>query len=184
MRKLKVFNSVSLDGYFCDDSGDMSWAHKDDPEWGEFVSGNASGGTLLFGRVTYQVMAGYWTSKQAREAAPDVARGMNSVEKVVFSRTLAEASWQNTALVKKDVAGHVRKMKKRSGPDLVILGSGTIVSQLTEAGLIDEYQLVLVPVVLGGGRTMFEGVTKPPQLKLRKSRTFEYGNVVLWLSKR
>ncbi len=181
MRRLTVFNSVSLDGYFVDANGDMRWAHQQDPEWLAFVNANAGGeSTLVFGRVTYEMMAGYWPTPAALKALPDVAAGMNALPKIVFSRTLKQACWQNTRLVKGDLAAEVRKLKQESGPDLVILGSGSIVSQLTEAHLIDEYQLALTPVILGGGRTMFDGVKAPVHLTLKKARTFGNGSVVLW----
>ncbi len=178
MRSLIVFNHVSLDGYFVDKKGDMRWAHKQDPEWNEFVAGNArGGGVLLFGRVTYEMMASYWPTPMAAQNSPAVAEHMNNLQKVVFSRTLDKASWNNTKLVKGDLATEVRKMKQESGEGLVIMGSGTIVSQLAQEGLIDEFQVVMCPIVIGTGRTLFEGVTEKLNLKLTKSRTFGNGNV-------
>lgn len=180
MRKLVVFNSITLDGYFTDANGDMSWAHKNDPEWDAFTAENAKGGgVLLFGRVTYELMASFWPTPAAMEMMPDVAKGMNNLPKVVFSRTLDEASWNNTKLVKSDMVEEVRKMKNESGDDMVILGSGTIVSQLSEHKLIDEYQMVMNPIVLGKGRTMFEGMKEKLMLKRTNTRTFDNGNVVL-----
>src|SRR4029450_4339040 len=180
MRKLSVFNSVSLDGYFTDAASDMSWAHQNDPEWNQFVAGNASGdAVLLFGRVTYRQMESFWPTPQAMQMFPTVAKGMNSSPKVVFSRTLDRVSWNNTTLVKTDPAAAVRAMKREPGADLVIMGSGTIVSLLTQAGLIDEYQIALNPIVLGSGRTLFEGVKKKVNLRLASSRAFTNGNVFL-----
>ncbi len=180
MRKLVVFNSVTVDGYFTDSNGDMSWAHNDDPEWNAFVEENSSGGgVLVFGRVTYEMMKSFWPTPQALEHYPVVAKKMNDAEKIVFSRTLDQASWNNTTLVKGDLATEIRKLKQESGEDLVILGSGSIVSQLAQEGLIDEYQIVLNPVVLGAGRTMFEGLKKKLKLKLTKTRAFNNGNVFL-----
>jgi dihydrofolate reductase len=181
MRKVVAFESVSLDGYFADVNGDMSWAHKQDAEWNAFVGGNASGGgALLFGRVTYELMASFWPTPAAMERAPVVAEGMNNMPKVVFSRTLDKASWKNTTLVKGDIAAAVRKMKQESGPDMAILGSGSIVSQLAQAGLIDEFQIVVNPIVLGGGKTLFDGVKEKLPLKLINTRAFGNGNVVLY----
>lgn len=181
MRRLRVFNNVSVDGYFCDAEGDMSWAHRQDAEWGAFTSENASGGgTLLFGRITYELMASYWPTPEAREALPVVAERMNGLPKVVFSSTLAEPSWQNTDVVRGDIEAVVERLKREPGPDMVVMGSGTIVAQLTDARLIDEYQIVVVPIVLGRGRTMFDGVTERAALGLTDSRVFENGNVVLW----
>ena len=112
MRKLTVFNQVSLDGFIADARGDMSWAHKDDPEWNAFAAENAGGeGVLVFGRVTYDLMVKYWPTPAALKNAPAVAAGMNRMQKVVFSRKMKEASWQNTTLVKRDIAAAVRHMK-------------------------------------------------------------------------
>jgi dihydrofolate reductase len=182
MRKLIVFNHVSLDGYFVGANSDFSWAHKgnDDAEYSAFVAENASGGgQLLFGRVTYELMASYWPTPIADQHNPAVAKGMNSMSKVVFSRTLNQASWNNTRLVKGDLVSEIRKMKDEPGPGMAILGSGSIVSQLAPEHLIDEYQMMVDPVVLGRGRTMFDGVKVALCLKLTKTRTFGNGKVYL-----
>ena len=181
MRKLSVFNSVSLDGYFTDKNSDMSWAHKNDPEFNEFIWGNAKagGGPLLFGRVTYEMMASFWPTSQAIEMFPDVAMAMNNYPKVVFSRTLERADWNNTRLVKDNLIDEVRRMKDEDGDDMVIMGSGTVVSQLTQAGLIDEYQFVVNPIVLGSGRTMFEGVDEKFGLQRTHIRSFGNGNIFI-----
>jgi dihydrofolate reductase len=181
MRKLMVFNQVSLDGYIADEHGDMSWAHKHDPEWLEFVSGNASGESmLLFGRRTYDLMASYWPTPLAHQNAPVVAAHMNRQPKVVFSRTMKQASWENTTVLQGDIAAEVRKLKAEPGPDMVLMGSGTIVSQLTNARVIDEYQLVLNAIVLGRGRKLFDEVQEKLPLTLKKTRVFGNGNIVLW----
>ncbi len=182
MRKLVVFNHVTLDGYFVGVNGDFSWAHigNDDPEYSAFVAENASGGgQLLFGRITYELMASYWPTPLADQHDPVVAAGMNTMSKVVFSRTLEKASWNNTKLVKGDIVSKIRKMKDEPGPDMVILGSGSIVSQLAPEHLIDAYQMMLDPVALGKGRTMFEGVRENVTLKLTKTRSFRNGKVLL-----
>lgn len=181
MRKLSVFNQVSLDGYFTDAHGDMSWAHRSDPEWDAFVIGNArnADGTLLFGRITYEMMASFWPTPLAKERMPEVAEGMNNLSKVVFSRTLDEATWSNTKLVKTDMLDEVRALKAGAGNGITIMGSGTLVSQLTQARLIDEYQVVVNPIVLGSGRSMFEGVAERLKLTQTQTRPFRNGNVVL-----
>ena len=180
MRKLLVFNSVTVDGYFTDKTGDMSWAHQQDPEWNEFVAGNAkSGGELLFGRVTYELMASFWPTPFAASQFPEVAEQMNKLPKVVFSRTLDQASWQNTRLLKGNLAEEVRKLKAEAGEHMVLMGSGSIISQLAPENLIDEYQMVVNPIVLGAGRTMFDGLKEKLKLKLTNSRTFGNGNVLL-----
>jgi dihydrofolate reductase len=180
MRRLSVFNSMSLDGCFTDLHGDMSWAHQQDPEWNAFVADNARGESeLLFGRVTYEMMAGFWPPPQALAGMPAVAERMNRLPKVVFSRTLGTASWSNTRLMKGDLVATARTLKREPGPDLTILGSGTIVSQLAQEGLIDAFQIVVQPIVLGNGKSMFSGVTKRLGLRRTGTRTFANGSVLV-----
>jgi dihydrofolate reductase len=160
----------------------MSFFHTapDDAEWNEFVASNASGdGILLFGRVTYQMMASFWPTPQAHASMPAVAEGMNQRHKIVFSRTLADVTWSNTTLMKGDLVTEIRKLKETEGQDMVILGSGTLVAQLTPPRLIDEYQLVVNPLVIGKGRTMFDGITEHVHLKPTKSRAFRNGSMLL-----
>ena len=182
MRELVAFINVTLDGYFAGLNGDLSWAHgaKPDAEWNAFVADNSkSGGQLLLGRVTYELMASYWPTPQAMENDPVVAEGMNNLPKVVFSRTLDKASWKNTKLVKGDMAAAVRKLKQEPGKGMALLGSGSVVSQLAQAGLIDEYQIVVNPVALGEGKTLFAGIKEKLNLKLTRTRTFANGNALL-----
>ncbi|HTZ90671.1 MAG TPA: dihydrofolate reductase family protein [Alloacidobacterium sp.] len=182
MRKLIVFNHITLDGYFVDANGGFSWAQhgNDDPEYSAFVAENASGGgELLFGRVTYNLMVCYWPTPIAERHNPVVAKGMNSMPKVVFSRTLDHASWSNTRLVKDDLVPAIRRMKEEPGPGMVILGSGSIVAQIAPEGLIDEYQMMVDPVALGKGRSIFDGIPQRLCLKLMKTRIFNNGKVYL-----
>jgi dihydrofolate reductase len=178
MRKLSVFDSISVDGYFCDADGGMSWAHAggDDPEFAAWVSGNASGGgELLFGRKTYQMMEAFWPTPMAAEQMPVVAKGMNAARKYVASTTI-QPTWTNTHLLKGDLLTAVRALKASDGAGLTVLGSGNVAAQLGAAGLVDQYQFVIIPVALGGGRTLF---TTGRQLRLVDQRAFRCGNVVV-----
>jgi dihydrofolate reductase len=178
---------ISLDGYYCDSRGDMSFAHKppEDEEWQQFVTENASGGgMLLFGRITYEMMAAWWPTPMAAKAMPEVAARMNAMTKLVFSRTLGSADWTNTTLVKDDLIRTVRRMKNEPGPDMAILGSGSIVAQLAGAGLIDTFQVVVNPVALGAGKSLFSGLGKRLDLVLTNTRVFGNGSVVLWYAPR
>ena len=114
MRKVNRFNHISLDGYFTDKDSSLNWVHMaNDPEFDQFVQGNAqSGGELIFGRITYQMMASYWPTPMAHEQNPIVAERMNALQKVVFSRTLDSVSWQNTRLVKGNLADEILNLKK------------------------------------------------------------------------
>jgi dihydrofolate reductase len=182
MRKLTLFDNVTLDGYFTGADGDFHWAHEgsDDAEFSAFVADNArGGGELLFGRITYELMAAYWPTAMAMKNDPVVAERMNKMPKIVFSRSLDKASWSNTRLMKGDLVSEIRKLKDGSGEGIAILGSGSIVAQLAPHGLIDEYQIVVNPVVLGSGRTMFDGVKSRLNMKLTSSRAFRNGKVFL-----
>jgi dihydrofolate reductase len=182
MRTLKVFESISANGYFSGPGGDMRWAYADSgsPEFQAFVAGNASGeSTLVFGRVTYEMMASHWPTPAAAQAAPAVAKRMNAAEKLVATRTLRALAWANARALDGDAVAALAAVKKGDGPPLVVLGSGDLVKQLAAAGLVDELQVVLKPVALGGGRTLLAGLTGPLELRLRSSRSFPDGNVVL-----
>lgn len=175
MGMLRVFESISIDGCFADKDGGLDWAHAGaDPEFDAWVSGNASGGgPLLFGRKTYEMMESFWPTKEAARQMPEVAKGMNAARKYVASRTI-QPKWQNSQLLEGDLVAAVRSLKKKES--IVVLGSGSIVQQLGEAGLVDEYQLVVVPVALGSGRTLF---AKQQELRLVEHRVFPSGKVVL-----
>jgi dihydrofolate reductase len=178
MRKLRVFESISIDGYFTDVDDDMMWAHagREDPEFAAWVGQNAgSGSELLFGRKTYQMMEAFWPTAQAAEQMPEVARGMNAARKYLASNTVTP-TWNNTQLLKNELVKAVRQLKTGDGPAIAVLGSGSIAAQLGEARLVDEYQFVIIPVALGGGRTLF---TKRCALRLTEERAFSCGNVVL-----
>jgi dihydrofolate reductase len=183
MRKLAAFNQVTLDGYFTGPGGDLSWAKGEgrDAEFDAFVQDNAqAAGVLVFGRVTYEMMASYWPTPMALKHDPIVAEGMNRASKIVFSRKLTKVSWSNTTLVKGDLVAEVKKLKAAPGDDMAILGSGSIIAQLAPQGLIDEYQILVSPIVLGSGRTMFEGAKGPLHFALTKTRAFKNGKVLLY----
>jgi dihydrofolate reductase len=178
MRKLRVFESISIDGYFTDANGDIRWAHagSEDAEFAAWVSGNASkGGSLLFGRKTYQMMEAFWPTAVAAQQMPNVAKGMNAARKYVASRTI-EPAWNNSQLLGADLVRAVRDLKASDGPDITVLGSGSVAAQLGEAGVVDEYQFVIIPLALGGGRTVF---ARDCRLRLFEQRAFPGGNVVV-----
>jgi dihydrofolate reductase len=180
MRELKVFNNISLDGYFADAHSDMSWAHNPDPQWNAFIQDNAQGDAeFLFGRITYQMMASFWPTPHAIQMMPTVAHRMNSSTKYVFSKTLKNSTWNNTQLFTTDLTAEVRKLKSSPGPDLMIFGSGTLISQLAQENLIDEYQLIIHPLILGAGKSMFANIPTKLPLTLTQTRPFQNGNVFL-----
>lgn len=179
MAALSAFISLSLDGCYADASSDMSWAHTQDPEQAEFTSSNASGGgQLVFGRVTYDMMKPFWTSPQAAEMMPEVAAGMNAMPKTVFSRTLKSTDWRNATIATDDIASELKRIKA-SELDASILGSGTIVAQAATLGLLDELQVMLVPITLGAGQRLFDGIPRSLSWRREDIRQFSNGNVFI-----
>ena len=180
MRRLFVFNLVTLDGYFEGPNRDISW-HNVDAEFNEYaIDMLSSVDTLLFGRVTYELMAGYWPSPDAIKNDPIVAGKMNALPKIVFSRTLNKVEWNNTRLLKDVVPKEIETMKQASGKDMMILGSGSIMSEFANRGLIDGYGIMVNPVIMGDGNPLFKGIKERMNLKLAKARTFRNGNVLLF----
>ena len=181
MGKLSVYNFVSVNGYFKGLDEDVSWAHQNaSKEVSDFAAENAqSGAILLFGRKTYEMMVSYWPTDEAKKNAPEVADGMNKAEKIVFSKTLKEAKWNNTRIVKGNIEEEVKKLKETSGKDITILGSGSIVNQLAEKGLIDEFMIMIHPVAIGNGTPFLTDISKNIELELTKTKSFKGGPVLL-----
>lgn len=182
MARLTAFNNISLDGFFTDGKNDMSWAHArpDDVEFNSFVAENSQGGgTLVLGRKTYEMMAGFWPTDMAKQMMPDVAEGMNRMNKLVLSKSLKHPTWENSRVLKGDVVGAMKSLKETASDDMAILGSGTVVSLFAAAGLIDELQFVVNPVVLGAGRTLFEDVKGRLPFTHVGTRSFANGKVLL-----
>lgn len=179
MRKVILFNMVSLDGFFGGPDGDINW-HNVDAEFNDFAIDqlNSAGG-LVFGRVTYQLMASYWPTDVAVKNDPIVAGKMNTLPKIVFSRTLDKVEWKNTRLVKGDVAEEISNLKEQPGKDMFVFGSADLASALTHFGLIDEYRVMVNPVVLGSGKPLFKGIQDRLGLKLIRTKAFHSGNVLL-----
>lgn len=180
MRKVLFFMLTSLDGYFEGPEQDIGW-HNVDDEFNDFaIEQLDSVDTLLFGRVTYEMMASFWPTPYAIETDPIVAGKMNSMAKIVFSKKLAKAEWQNARLVKNHFAEEIKTLKQQPGKDLIIFGSSDLAVTFLQAGLLDEIRVLVNPVVLGSGKPLFKGINGKVGLKLLKTRTFRNGNVLLY----
>lgn len=179
MRKITAYNFLTLNGFFKGPKGDLSW-HKHGGEEAEYAKeGASSGSVLLFGRITYEMMASYWPTPMAMEQNPGVATGMNASEKIVFSNSLKKADWSNTKVIGGDIIEEVKKLKRTTGPDMTILGSGSIISQFTDHKLIDTYLLMVDPVALPAGTPIFNGIKEKLDLKLVEVRKFKSGVILL-----
>ncbi len=180
MRKAILFMMVSLDGFFEGPNGEMDW-HNVDEEFNEFAKDQLNSvDVLLFGRRTYELMASYWPTPSATRDSPSIAEKMNALPKIVFSRTLEEVGWNNSRLIKENIAEEISSLKQRPGKDLIIFGSANLAVSLIQMNLIDEYRIIVNPVVLGKGKPLFKGIHDKLNLKLLKTETFDSGNVLLY----
>ena len=194
MRRIVTFNNVSADGYFAGPDGNLNWVVPDPMINKEATSGTMGKfDTILFGRRTYDMFAAFWPyalndspvspdPHDSRSMTPELrsmAVFLNDARKIVFSRTLREASWKNTQIVNEFDPAKIEEMKKGSGEDMIIFGSGTIVTHLTQNRLIDEYQFVVMPIILGAGRSLLSGITANLRLKLEEAKSYPSGCVVL-----
>jgi dihydrofolate reductase len=190
MRKIVLTEWVSLDGYTSGPNDDMSFVGESFDEdmgryQGEIVE---TADTLLLGRLTYESFAGAWPhmpdNPNASEGEKWYARQLNAMRKIVFSTTLASADWNNSELVRSIDASAINALKEQDGKDILIYGSASIVQQMTNLGLIDEYQVLVHPVLLGGGKTLFANVSDKHPLRLVSSRQLSSGVVLLTYQRR
>jgi dihydrofolate reductase len=183
MRHLIVFERITPEGYFTDADGNEQTLFVQDPALNDDLMANAPAGTYLFGRRTYERMAAFWPNALADPDLPaamqKMARKLNEDEKIVFSRTLEHPAWPNTRVFRDLVPAEIQAMRDGEGPDLLVMGSGSIVSALTESGLVDEYLFVLSPRLAGQGAPLFKNVTVRTPLELVDCRAYESGNVLL-----
>ena len=179
MKKLSVFNFLALNGYYKGLNEDISW-HRHGAEEAEFAAqGAQTESTLLFGRKTFEMMASYWPTPQGVRDNPGVAEGMNKSQKIVLTTTLKTVTWQNTQIIGGNAIEEIRKLKEKGNNDITVLGSGSVVTQLAAAGLIDVFQFMVDPVLLGDGTAALKGLSQTLSLKLIDSRTFKSGVVML-----
>jgi dihydrofolate reductase len=178
MRRIFSFMMVSVDGYHAGPNEEIDW-HNVDVEFNEFAARQLDDvDTLVFGRVTYEGMAGYWPTPEAKRDDPIIAAAMNDISKIVISTTLDKAEWANTRLVKDDVAAELTRLKEQPGKDIAIFGSSDLTASLLGMGVVDELRVMVAPVVLGDGRSLFRGTGDRIGLTLLNTRSFGSGNVL------
>ena len=176
-----MFNRTSLDGFFAGPNGNIDWFIPD-PEVDRDIHQMMNLDSCLFGRVTYQMFENYWPMVAHDPAAPAGAKTManelNVMTKIVFSKTLDKLTWENSRLIKANLVEEVKRLKHGAGKDFVIFGSGSIVQQLTCEDLIDEYLILVTPIALGAGKSLFAGVDHS-NFKLVEAKSYNSGNVLL-----
>jgi dihydrofolate reductase len=180
MGKLVLFMHVSLDGYASDSNGGLDWIPYNEELEAYAEEVVAEVGSPVYGRTTYRMMEGYWPSvlnePNASKHDMEHAQWLEDVKKIVISSTMDKTEWNNTLLIKDNIAEEIKSLKAQSGKNLVIFGSPGAAKTLLELGLIDEFLLTICPVVLGSGKTVFDGCgDKKIKLKLLSSRTFKSG---------
>ena len=179
MGTLNVFNFISLNGFYKDSNNGIEWERHNGEEEKEFSGKNAQGGAiLLFGRKTYEMMYRFWPTPAGHETEPATAKGMNAAEKIVFSNSIDKADWNNTRVVRGDIAAEVGRLKEQD-KNMTVLGSGSIVTQLTDARLVDSFMIMMDPIALTGGTAVFHGIKKNLALELTDHRIFKSGRVLL-----
>jgi dihydrofolate reductase len=177
MRKLIMWNMMTLDGYF---EGKENW----DLSFHEFVWGEEleklsieqlnAADYLIFGRVTYEGMAAYWTNEKG-----EIADLMNEIPKIVFSKTLKSANWNNTTLISKDASAEIRKLKEQGGRDMYVFGSANLSETFVNDNLFDEYRICIAPVIFGNGRPLFKQGISTRKLTLVSTQQLKAGGMVL-----
>jgi len=181
MRKLIMWNIITLDGYF---EGNQKWdLDFHNIVWGQELEKLSidqlhSAGCLVFGRVTYEGMAEYWTKEEG-----EIADLMNRIPKVVFSKTLKFAGWNNTTLISENATGEIKKLKAKSGKDLYVFGSANLSETFINENLFDEYRIGIAPVILGSGGPLFSQVFSPKKLSLVSTQQLSTGGVLLKYTK-
>src|SRR5579884_2092739 len=188
MSKIITTTWISLDGFIAGPNGEMDWVIVDD-EMGQYEYDAVSAAdTLLLGRVTYESFSGSWPyvpdNPNASEGEKAYARMLNAMRKIVFSRTLPSVDWNNSSLLKEIQPEEIAKLKQEPGRDMLIYGSASIVQALTNHGLIDEYQVLVHPVILGGGKPLFQNIQQQLKLTLVNNKTHPSGIVVLYYQPR
>lgn len=170
---------ISVDGLYEGPNKEIDW-HNVDEEFNEYAIDLLNNlDTLLFGRITYELMASYWPTQDAIKNDPIVAERMNNLSKIVFSKKLKSANWHNTKVVNENINELVRDLKKEPGKDIAIFGSSDLALTFIKHNLIDEYRIMVNPLVLGKGKRLFEGITDKLNLKLKSAKIFKSGNVML-----
>jgi dihydrofolate reductase len=183
MRKVIASVFVTLDGYMVGPNEDMSWVMNNFNDEMAKYAGDLmeSMDTILLGRVTFEIMTNFWPAN-TEQTAPGADK-MNNTPKVVFSRTLDKAEWgkyNNARVVRDHASEEIAKQKELPGKNMVIYGSAKLVQGFSELGLIDEYQLLVHPLVMGVGKPLFANMTTPLNLKLLRTETYKNGVVVLY----
>jgi dihydrofolate reductase len=179
MRRIVVFENITLDGFMAGPNGEIDWAIRDDEVTQLSREGEGTTDTFMFGRVTYDMMAAFWPTPAGKEANPVFAAALNSAPKIVFSKTLKKPDWQGTEVMSDLNREEVLNLKGLPGKDVLIFGSGSIVNQLAEFGAVDEYQLLVNPVVLGKGKPLFSETLGRMSPEFLGSRVFRSGIVML-----
>lgn len=193
MRRIIMFNRVTPEGFFAASDGNLNWAMPDEELDKAATEGGADVDAMLFGRRTYDMFESFWPHAQVdsptardphsprrSQAIRAMAVWINDTPKIVFSKTRKSVTWKNSRLLSDIDAREIEALKKQPGKDMIIFGSGSLVAKLTQLRLIDEYQFIVNPLLLGSGRPLFSGdIAKSVKLRLAEARPYASGIVKL-----
>ena len=187
MRNLIFFMHTSLDGFVAGPNGEMNWIKVDDEMFDFIGTMTDQSDTALYGRVTYEMMQGYWPAAGDKPNASrhdkEHSAWYNKVPKVVLSKTLQQAGLHNTTIIDDDLTENIHKIKEQPGKNILIFGSPRASQALLNEGLIDEFWLFVNPIILGKGMPLFKDVAETIKLKLAESNTFANGVIALHYEK-
>jgi dihydrofolate reductase len=179
MAKLIVFNLISVDGFFESIDNSLDWFNADE-EFNEFALNQLKSiHAILYGRITYEGMFEYWTSEMAAQSDLEMTTLMNETKKFVFSKTLNSLKWKNAELISNELISKVNEIKKTYSKDIIVFGSGNLITSLIELKLVDGFRLMVVPVLLGKGKRLFQDLSNTTNLKSLDKKQFDSGNLLL-----
>jgi dihydrofolate reductase len=191
MRRIVMFNRVSADGYFAASDGNLDWVVPEEQLDKAGADSLSDSDTILFGRRTYEMFESFWPHAlddtataadphSAGRRSPEIramAIWINNATKLVVSKSRKEVTWKNSRLLRDVDPREIDDIKRQPGKTIMIFGSGSIVSQLTQHDLIDEYHFIVGPILLGGGQSLLTGVSKRSSLNLLEAKQYPSGNV-------
>ena len=178
MRKIIVLSYLTFDGFTASKDGSSKWIVWDQGVDEYYIETQRTADALMFGRATYESLKDFWTTSKSAGENPELIEYINKTKKFVFSKSLAESDWHNTVILKDVVPSEIAALKRETGENIIVIGSGSIASQLANARLIDKYRFISLPVILGEGKPYFSDLERRLDLELLETKTFKCGNVL------
>jgi len=178
MRKIIVLSYLTLDGFTASKGGGSKWLVWDNGVDEYYKETQRTADTIFFGRTSYESLKDYWSTSKSSGEDTGMIEYINETKKIVFSKSMKTADWNNSSLLCEIVPDEIEAIKNEPGKNIIVIGSGSVVSQLENVKLIDEYRFISIPVVLGEGKPYFENLDDKLELELIETKSFECGSVL------